>query len=245
MRTELLDCGNRFTKRIRQAYSHLRLRHYKAHSSWSFEDDVGLRELLKIRLKSSDTVIDCGASIGETTAVLARSHSKVFAFEPDAAAFEILQEKFRDSANVVCIKKAVLDSNKTTRLYPSEQRVRSNALPPPIWWRYSVAAWYSVSSSIVPEKRGITTDTWEEVETINLSEFIFKLGCVVKILKMDIEGAEVAVLRELISSNAMRMVHHLFVETHENQIPEIKKDIREILTELTKFAQLTVHSDWR
>ena len=97
----------------------------------------------------------------------------------------------------------------------------------------------------MPEKRGITIDTWEEVETINLSEFIFKLGCVVKILKMDIEGAEVAVLRELISSNAMRMVRHLFVETHENQIPEIKKDIREILTELTKFPQLTVHSDWR
>ena len=62
---------------------------------------------------------------------------------------------------------------------------------------------------------------------------------------MDIEGAAVAVLRELISSNAMRMVRHLFVETHENQIPEMKNDIREILAELTKFPQLTVHSDWR
>jgi hypothetical protein len=41
------------------------------------------------------------------------------------------------------------------------------------------------------------------------------------------------------------VVRHLFVETHENQIPEIKKDIGEILTELTKFPQLTVHSDWR
>ena len=143
------------------------------------------------------------------------------------------------------LRKRLLDSNKKTRLYLNEQRVRSDALPPPIWWRYSVAAWYSVSSSIVPEKRGITTDVREEVETINLSAFILKLGCVVKILKMDIEGAEVAVLRELISSNAMRMVRHLFVETHENQISEIKKDIREILTELTKFPQLTVHSDWR
>ena len=245
MRAELLDCGNRFAKRIKQVYSHLRLRHYKAHSGWSFEDDVGLRELLKIGLKPSDTVIDCGASIGETTAILARKRSKVFAFEPDTAAFEILEEKFRHRANVVCLNKVVLDSNKTTRLYPSEQRVRSDALPPPTWWRYSGDAWYSVSSSIVPEKRGITTDTWEEVETINLSEFILKLGCVVKILKMDIEGAEVAVLRGLTSSNAMRMVRHLFVETHENQIPEIKKDIREILTELTKFPQLTVHSDWR
>ena len=97
----------------------------------------------------------------------------------------------------------------------------------------------------MPEKRGITTDAWEEVETINLSEFILELECVVKVLKMDIEGAEVAVLRELISSNAIRVVRHLFVETHEDQIPELKKDIREILTELTKFAQLTVHSDWR
>ena len=62
---------------------------------------------------------------------------------------------------------------------------------------------------------------------------------------MDIEGAEVAVLRELIASNANRMVRHLFVETHEDQIPEIKKDIREILAELTLFPQLTVYSDWR
>ena len=62
---------------------------------------------------------------------------------------------------------------------------------------------------------------------------------------MDIEGAEVAVLRELIASNAIRMVRHLFVETHEDQIPELKKDIREILAELTLFPQLTVYSDWR
>ena len=62
---------------------------------------------------------------------------------------------------------------------------------------------------------------------------------------MDIEGAELAVLRELISSNAIRMVRHLFVEPHENQIPEMGKDIRGMLTELTKFPQLIVHSDWR
>ena len=97
----------------------------------------------------------------------------------------------------------------------------------------------------MPEKRGITTDAWEEVETINLLAFILKLRCVVRILKIYIEGAEAAVLSELSASNALRIVHHLFVETHENQIPEMKKDIREILTELTKFAQLTVHSDWR
>ena len=84
-----------------------------------------------------------------------------------------------------------------------------------------------------------------EVETINHAEFILKLGSVVKILKMDIEGSEVAVLRELIASNAIRLVRHLFVETHEDQIPEIKKDIREILAELTLFPQLTVYSDWR
>ena len=113
MSIELLAYG----KRIRQAYSHLRLRRFKAHSGWAFEDDVGLRKLLKIRLKSSDIVIDCGASIGETTAVLARKHSKVFAFEPDKAAFEVLDEKFFHRVNVVCINKAVLDQKKTVRLY--------------------------------------------------------------------------------------------------------------------------------
>ena len=90
----------------------MRLRRFKAHSGWAFEDDVGLRKLLKLRLKSSDIVIDCGASIGETTAVLARKHSKVFAFEPDKAVFEILEEKFFHRVNVVCINKAVLDQKK-------------------------------------------------------------------------------------------------------------------------------------
>ena len=145
--------------------------------------------------------------------------------QPDKAAFEILEEKFFHRVNVVCINKAVLDQEKTVRLYLSKQRASSDALPPPAWWRYSKEVWYSVSSSVVPEKRGITTDIWEEVETINLSEFILKLGCVVKILKMDIEGAEVAVLRELISANTIGMVRHLFVETHEKQIPEIKKAV--------------------
>tara|TARA_B100000686_G_scaffold353193_1_gene457823 strand:- start:2697 stop:2831 length:135 start_codon:yes stop_codon:yes gene_type:complete len=37
MSIELSAYGNR----IRQAYSHLRLRRFKAHSGWAFEDDVG------------------------------------------------------------------------------------------------------------------------------------------------------------------------------------------------------------
>ena len=59
------------------------------------------------------------------------------------------------------------------------------------------------------------------VETINFSEFIKSLNQTVKIIKMDIEGAEIDVINQLINDETYKLIGQLFVETHEKKIPEL------------------------
>ena len=59
------------------------------------------------------------------------------------------------------------------------------------------------------------------IEVIDLSAFIASLSQPVKILKIDVEGAEFRILRKLILEGTIQRVQHAFVETHEALCPEI------------------------
>ena len=53
-------------------------------------------------LEQGDYVIDCGANIGEVTNFFQQVGAKVYAFEPNKHAFEILSKRYHDNENVVC-----------------------------------------------------------------------------------------------------------------------------------------------
>ncbi len=168
-----------------------------------------------VRLRKGDVTIDCGANVGEVTRILARRGSIVYAFEPNPEAFRVLRCRFEKTPHVTCIQKAVADRDGSARLYLHE-----HAAADPVYW--------STGSSLLSVKSNIRTDTYVEVELVDLADFIKGLGRRVRLLKMDVEGLEPRILKKLIDEGVIDLIDHAFVETHDDRIPSLKEETDEI-----------------
>jgi FkbM family methyltransferase len=146
-------------------------------------------------------IVDCGSNIGMSILFFKRLYpeSKIIGFEPDPATFAILQQNIRQNglADVTVHNCALTDHDGTIAFYQS--KVRESSL----------------QMSILRERSdGARTD----VPARRLSTF---LAADVDLLKMDIEGAETTVLRELAAANALARVRQLHLEYHHHIRPEV------------------------
>lgn len=161
----------------------------------------------KIKCSKGDILVDLGANIGDITSRLARTRSKVYAFEPDPVAFKILSRRFRLVKNVICVNKGVMAAKGRLELYPcnpnNEDRIQS-----------------SVGSSFLAQKNN-NTNSLGFVECICFADFIYELNHPIKFVKIDIEGAEVELLESIIDSGLYEIIDKIAVETHEHQIPAL------------------------
>ena len=64
------------------------------------------------------------------------------------------------------------------------------------------------------------------------------------LLKLDVEGAEVAVLRRLLSTGTIDMLDVVLVEMHEKQIPALRDDAAELRADLARHGATNVRLDW-
>ena len=136
-------------------------------------------------LTKDDIAIDCGANVGVYTTMMADSGACIFAFEPNPVAFAKLREKTAAYPNVRLFNAAVSTESGNVRLY-MHKRARLDPLL------------YSVSSSTMATKTNVDAHSFEDVESIVLADFIESLECPVKLLKMDVEGAEIGLLNQLL-----------------------------------------------
>jgi FkbM family methyltransferase len=188
------------------------------------------RSLLAVPLTAGDVAIDCGANVGEITAHLARSGATVYAFEPNPHAFAVLQARFAQRPNVRCLPQAVLDFNGVQRLFFHEHSDQDE-----VHW--------STGSSLLDYKRNVLKHKFVDVAVVDLSEFIASLGGRVKLLKIDVEGVEAAILTKLIATGTIHRIDHVYVETHQ-RVPELTAGIDE-LRRLVREQQLThINLDW-
>lgn len=172
------------------------------------------------QLKAGDIFIDCGANTGQQTLVAADTKATVYAFEPDQIAYDFLKEQAQFYDNIILRKAAVWSKNGKTRLYKKVNSEKDNKF---------IA---THSSSIISEKINVDVEVYEEVETIDIGEFLQELDAEIKILKIDIEGAEYEVLNRILDLNLHKSIKYIFVETHADRIPgydEVDKDLRERL----------------
>lgn len=146
--------------------------------------EKAVAELFKDIVKEGMRVVDAGAHIGYYTLLAAKrvgKSGKVFAFEPEPYGYSLLSKniELNQFDNVVLVRKAISDKEGTARLW----------LPP-----------CREAASIFASR---DADESTLVETITLDEF-FKDNPSIDVIKMDIEGAEMAALkgaREIISRN--------------------------------------------
>ena len=160
-------------------------------------------------LGPGDIAIDCGANLGAITFVLAAGGAEVHAFEPNPDAFRILSAKVRHLPNVHLHQKAVLDKPGILTLYLHMNYGRNPER-------------FSSGSSLIAEKRNVDDRSGIDVEVIDFPAFIKGLGRPIKLLKIDIEGAEYVLLNALIDADLIKRIEKVYVETHAHAIPSLK-----------------------
>ena len=168
--------------------------------------DAGARQAIR-SLRRGQVAIDCGANVGEVTALFASRRAEVYAFEPNPDAYAVLLERFASTLRVRCVRSAVAATDSVAKLY-----LHRNAATDPLRW--------STGSSLYAEKGNVDSSTAIDVETVDLSRFIAELERPVQVLKLDIEGAEIDVLGRLLDSGQLREIRHV-VNMHDNKVREL------------------------
>jgi len=190
------------------------------------------RALLSVKLSAGDIAIDCGANVGEITKLLARRGSTVYAFEPNSYAFGVLKERFSHVPGVHCLPMAVGAANGRMKLYLHERSDEDE-----VYW--------STGSSLLEFKGNVLEEKYQEVEVVDLCAFIESLDRQVRILKMDIEGVECAIMRRLIDSGLVERIDYIFVETHDHKIPELRAETDALKEQIVKAGIANISLSWR
>ena len=179
------------------------------------------------------TAIDCGANVGEISQSFLQHGGKVYAFEPNKAVYNILKERMSEHPWIVCYNAAVSDKHETTKLYLhkkldglKQEDVKSED-------DYFLHVRYSQGSSLKSDKRNVDENNYQEVQSVRLCDFIRQIQNhpdipPILILKIDVEGAEVDLLRDLLDTGIAEEIPFIFVETHDQKIPSIADEMVKI-----------------
>lgn len=154
-----------------------------------------------------DLCLDLGANVGEFSRRMADTGADVISFEPDPGAFPVLKKAVGDLPNVTLIQKAVGHANDTLMLH------RSNK------WDAGNPGAHTKSSSLVNKGDAPDASTGVMVDVVNIIEFIESLDRDVRLIKMDIEGAEWEIMNRLVDHPVLARIDCIFVETHERVNP--------------------------
>ncbi|HVT43688.1 MAG TPA: FkbM family methyltransferase [Thermoanaerobaculia bacterium] len=184
------------------------------------------------RLSPGDIAIDCGANVGIYTELMAKSGATVYAFEPNRAAYDALLANTAQYPNVKAFHAAVTTEPGPVKLY-----LHKWADDDPVHW--------STGSSLIAGKKNVRTDHFSTVDGISLSQFIKDLGGRVRILKMDIEGAEVGILNRLLDEGLHERIDQAFVEVHDRKVRELVEPTQKLRDRLRALGVTHFRLDWR
>ena len=189
---------------------------------------------LKIDIGRGDVVIDCGANVGVVTDYFRQLGATVYAFEPNPHAFVALNANFANDPNVFCIKKGVASPEQAGigKLFLHEEAEKDQLM-------------YSTGSSINSDKGNVNVNNYLEIEIIDLCKFIKDLGLPIKVLKIDIEGAEIELLDALLDQKLTDGIEHIFVETHERKIPSLRAPLKALKKKIKEKNITNIDLTWR
>ncbi len=187
-------------------------------------------------LRPGDLAVDCGANVGVVTAVLAETGADVVAFEPDPYAFSRLEARFTDHPRVTLVQAAVGMEEGRVQLMRA-----TNFDDNP--------AGASVKSTVLDGGRMIDKGQGVEVAMIDLPAFLEAQIAgrgEVAFVKMDIEGAELALLEELDGRGLLGgPVRCLVAETHERKFRALRPRFRRLREDFAaKYPAGRVNLDW-
>jgi FkbM family methyltransferase len=185
------------------------------------------------QLTPDDLAIDCGANVGKFTVPMARTGAMVHAFEPNPAAFAELQRNTAAYPRVQLHHAAVTAVAGPVKLF-----LHKWADEDPVHW--------STGSSILSGKNNVRDDRFTTVEGVAFVDFVRSLAPrKIRLLKMDIEGAEVDVLNRLLDEGLQTFISEAYVETHERRVPALVEPTRKLRERLQAVGAHQFRLDWR
>jgi FkbM family methyltransferase len=190
-------------------------------------DNVFTKALSEVQ--AGDILIDCGANVGSITKKFSNTEATVYSFEPDPRSFAQLAKSIGEKQNVHLYNTAVGIEKSTISFYRDSSFMQEPDHA-------------SLASSVFPRR-----DRPQEkitVDVIDFLDFVRKLPQKVSILKMDIEGAEVAILEQLFLQNLVQRFKYIFVETHELQFPELLERTWSLREQAATTFEASVFLDW-
>lgn len=187
------------------------------------------REVLT-KIGPGDTVIDLGANVGLFSTYFAARGAIVHAFEPDPSASAVLRSHARQFPKLNVHQEAVYDKDSQMTLFRHRQFEHDEN--------------YAQSSTLVREKQNVDESQTVSVVVRDIAEVVKAIPGRVALIKMDIEGAEGAVLRRLLDAGLMDKIDHIFVETHEDIVPGLGDELDAIKRRLAEAGYGQVDFSW-
>ncbi len=182
------------------------------------------------KIGQGDTVIDLGANVGLFSTYFAARGATVHAYEPDPSAGAILKAHARRFPDLHVHEAAVFDKAGEMTLFRHAQfREDKN---------------YAQSSTLMQEKRNVDDSQTVRVPVKDIADVLMEVPGRIALVKMDIEGAEGAVLRRLLDANLMDKIDHVFVETHEDIVPGLGDELDDIKRRLATAGFHQVDFSW-
>ncbi len=182
-------------------------------------------------LKKDDLVLDIGANIGKYTFAAALHGAEVHAFEPNPIAFAKLASVMRHWPCVHLHAAAASTNSGSAPLYLHTQNNKDPLK-------------FSTASSLMINKGNICDEYAEIVRTIDLATFVLDQPKKIKLLKMDVEGAEVEIIPHLVDTGAIENIDTLLIELHDKKNPSLREPTS-ALRELAKQSTSTrFFLDW-
>ena len=182
-------------------------------------------------LGAGDIALDLGANIGDLTAILAAKGATVHAYEPEPATFALLAARFADAAHVHLHQAAVSDREGTASLI----------LPAAFAERPRSA---SKAASIAHDRYRGAGHIARQVAMHDIRAILRALPKPPVLIKMDIEGAELAVLEAMRADGLMSPRTAVFVETHERLDPASLPRVRALRDWARHHAAGYVNLNW-
>jgi len=175
----------------------------ESHDWWARETSDGVWEQILVpalaeTLRPGDTFLDIGSWIGPYTVLASRlvgDKGKVYAFEPDPVARELLLKNVSENgcSNVIVLENAMSDYDGPIVLSKGQ----------------------ALGDSTTSIATANSAETFQ-VESVSLKTFCRKHGIKPDVIKMDAEGAEEKIIRG--AGLALVDVRAMFIEVHRHQL---------------------------
>lgn len=175
--------------------------------------------------------IDLGANMGLATLQMAPVASHVYAFEPDPWTAQELRKAVGPLDNVTVIEAAAGTKEGTFPVYRSAKFGDDPRKG-------------SLSTTLVADKINVDTTQPIDVKVLDFRAFLTELDADIALIKIDIEGAEVALLEALFEDPVCARIDHIFVETHETRVPALAQRSIALRRRARNMRRPRVNMDW-